>query len=65
MICQCGCHVLALDTRQVGEYVRRRRKCDGCGSRFTTYEVSIDRGELALMDLGGVGSGLRIRRVAR
>lgn len=27
-----------LDSRQVGRGVRRRRLCDSCGQRFTTYE---------------------------
>jgi transcriptional repressor NrdR len=26
------------DTREAGDAVRRRRSCDGCGNRFTTYE---------------------------
>lgn len=27
-----------IDTRQVGDAVRRRRECQQCGQRFTTYE---------------------------
>jgi transcriptional repressor NrdR len=27
-----------VDTREAGDAVRRRRACDGCGNRFTTYE---------------------------
>mgnify|MGYP000900721136 FL=1 len=27
-----------LDTREVGEGIRRRRECQGCNQRFTTYE---------------------------
>ena len=27
-----------IDSRPVGEGVRRRRKCSNCGARFTTYE---------------------------
>jgi transcriptional repressor NrdR len=27
-----------VDTRDAGDAVRRRRECDGCGNRFTTYE---------------------------
>jgi transcriptional repressor NrdR len=26
------------ETREAGDAVRRRRECDGCGNRFTTYE---------------------------
>jgi transcriptional repressor NrdR len=27
-----------VDTREAGDAVRRRRNCEGCGNRFTTYE---------------------------
>jgi transcriptional repressor NrdR len=27
-----------VDTREAGDAIRRRRACDGCGNRFTTYE---------------------------
>ena len=27
-----------VDTRDAGDAVRRRRECEGCGNRFTTYE---------------------------
>ncbi|MFQ6058909.1 MAG: transcriptional regulator NrdR, partial [Anaerolineae bacterium] len=27
-----------IDTRQVGDGIRRRRECQACGRRFTTYE---------------------------
>jgi transcriptional repressor NrdR len=27
-----------IDTRSSGTRIRRRRECDGCGKRFTTYE---------------------------
>ncbi len=27
-----------IDTREAGEDIRRRRRCDHCGQRFTTYE---------------------------
>jgi transcriptional repressor NrdR len=27
-----------IDTRDAGEDIRRRRRCDSCGQRFTTYE---------------------------
>lgn len=27
-----------IDTREVGEAIRRRRECQGCEQRFTTYE---------------------------
>jgi transcriptional repressor NrdR len=27
-----------IDTREAGDNIRRRRKCEECGQRFTTYE---------------------------
>lgn len=27
-----------IDTRETGDNIRRRRRCDHCGQRFTTYE---------------------------
>lgn len=27
-----------IDTRDAGDAIRRRRRCDNCGQRFTTYE---------------------------
>lgn len=35
--CQ-GNDTKVIDTRGAGEGVRRRRECQGCGKRFTTYE---------------------------
>lgn len=34
--CAAPSHVV--DTREVASAIRRRRECDGCGRRFTTYE---------------------------
>ena len=34
--CQGSSHVV--DTREVAVSIRRRRECDACGQRFTTYE---------------------------
>lgn len=34
--CQADSHVV--DTREVASTIRRRRECDGCRQRFTTYE---------------------------
>lgn len=38
-----------LDTRpnQRGEYVKRRRKCDSCGERYTTHEILASRRKLS------------------
>lgn len=53
-----ACHVgksAVTDSRRAPEFpdrLRRRRKCDNCGLRFTTYETtqSDDRHERALYD---------------
>jgi len=34
----CGKPSHVVDTREVSEAIRRRRECDGCAQRFTTYE---------------------------
>lgn len=42
---QPGCasdDVGVLDSRPVAEGTRRRRKCNACGRRWTTYEVSAE-----------------------
>ena len=31
-------HIRVIDTREVTDGIRRRRECDSCGQRFTTYE---------------------------
>lgn len=31
-------HNRVIDTRDAGDAIRRRRKCESCGRRFTTYE---------------------------
>jgi len=28
-----------VDTREVGEGIRRRRECQACNQRYTTYEL--------------------------
>jgi transcriptional repressor NrdR len=35
--CESG-STSVVDTRDAGDAVRRRRECEGCGNRFTTYE---------------------------
>lgn len=39
---KCGCDTFVIDTRSRGQAVKRRRRCQGCGHRFTTYEISKD-----------------------
>jgi transcriptional regulator NrdR family protein len=45
----CGSETRVLETRSSvsGLTVARRRECEGCSLRFTTYEVA--RGEVAVM----------------
>ena len=47
----CGGPSSVYDTRTTPEAVRRRRQCDACGERWTTYEVrreQLARGAAAL-----------------
>lgn len=44
---KCNCeYTLVIDSRGTGHdssmdgYIRRRRECEKCGERFTTYEVT-------------------------
>lgn len=37
--CKIGKLSKTLDTRKLGTHIRRRRECDHCGERSTTYEV--------------------------
>lgn len=39
----CGKPSLVLDTRTVGGYVRRRRKCETCPEKWSTLEIHIDQ----------------------
>ncbi len=41
MTCE-ACHgtTTVIDSRSQRSTIRRRRKCDKCGFRFTTYEIS-------------------------
>lgn len=36
--CKCGGNMIVLETRDCGDYIRRRRECDCCGKRITTKE---------------------------
>lgn len=39
---ECGnSHSSVIDSRGDGSTIRRRRQCDKCGQRWTTYEVKI------------------------
>lgn len=46
MKCSCGGETLVIETRNVevlGEpIIRRRRQCERCKARFSTFETSID-----------------------
>lgn len=46
MMCTCGAPTIVRDSRPTGEgFIRRRRRCDGCGRRFTTLEIPVDDSE--------------------
>lgn len=40
--CDCGGTMIVLETRDYGDYIRRRRRCDCCGKRISTKEVCYD-----------------------
>lgn len=61
-----------IDTRDAGESIRRRRRCDQCGQRFTTYEhisanllVVKSDGRREPFDRQKVLSGIQIAAVKR
>ena len=35
----CGGHLRVIETREIKQSVRRRRRCEECGVRVTTYET--------------------------
>ena len=40
---KCGCeYSRVIDSRSSGDGTRRRRECESCGSRYTTYEACDD-----------------------
>jgi transcriptional repressor NrdR len=61
-----------IDTRETGESIRRRRRCDHCGQRFTTYEhiaanllVAKSDGRREPFDRQKLMSGIQIAAVKR
>ena len=49
---QCGsAHLTVKDSRAARGTVRRRRACNRCGLRFTTYEIGADMEELIRFDM--------------
>lgn len=61
-----------IDTRDAGQGTRRRRECQGCGRRFTTYERVTDAlmvikrdGRREPWDAGKVLTGIRIASAKR
>jgi transcriptional repressor NrdR len=61
-----------IDTRDAGQGTRRRRECEGCGRRFTTYERVTDAlmvikrdGRREPWDAGKVLTGIRIASAKR
>lgn len=40
---KCGSALYhVVDSRQIADTIRRRRECDECGTRYTTYECGND-----------------------
>lgn len=61
-----------IDTRDAGQGTRRRRECQGCGRRFTTYERVTDAlmvikrdGRREPWDAGKILTGIRIASAKR
>jgi len=52
MRCACGGQSQVVDSREAPSLhaVRRRRRCLGCGARFTTYELKIGLDVLRRME---------------
>ena len=38
---KCGSKAKVIDSRPYESYIIRRRECNGCKHRFTTYEISL------------------------
>jgi transcriptional regulator NrdR family protein len=38
-ICRCGGTTTVIDSRAHGTSIRRRRRCDQCGERWSTREI--------------------------
>lgn len=58
MICdKCGGTMTVIDTRDNGRDVRRRRKCDVCGQRFSTVEVRTEEGTRRVKNEKAEGEG--------
>ena len=47
--CKCTSSYV-IDTRDAGSYIRRRRVCNKCGTRYSTFELS----KLEYLDLKAV-----------
>lgn len=45
VVCQCGGESGVLDSRRVGGSMKRRRECEKCHARWTTWEVQRDPGQ--------------------
>jgi transcriptional repressor NrdR len=44
MTCQkCGAETRVIDSRPAGDMIRRRRECENCRRRITTYEVTLEQ----------------------
>jgi ribosomal protein S27AE len=61
---KCKGHGTVIDSRHNAENVRRRRQCDKCGYRYTTYEITEEAATIManvqrrLIDLIAMGEDL-------
>jgi transcriptional regulator NrdR family protein len=60
---QVRSHVI--DSRQTAEGVRRRRVCDACQRRFTTYEMVVDPAVFAKERQRAKGIAAQLRSMAQ
>ena len=40
---KCGAETRVIDSRPTGDMIRRRRECENCRRRITTYEVTLEQ----------------------
>lgn len=49
--CHEKCTGRVIEVRQTADKRRRRRVCDKCGKRFTTYEICLDNSKYILQEV--------------
>ena len=55
-ICSCGSSSMVIDSREVGPIIRRRRQCERCAERWTTWESRYKPAKKDLQVNSGVSS---------